>query len=570
MTNTYQCQSKTPKRTDYLMIEALNRDPRIAVMGCGHWGKNLVRNFAELGYLAAVVDPNSDLACKFADEYSVKAMSADEAIASDDIDAIVIAAPAEMHAEIAINALNAGKHVYCEKPLALEEDDANAMIAAAKENKRSLMVGHLLQYHPVFASLRERVQNGDLGRLQYIYSNRMSLGKIRREENVFWSFAPHDLSMVLSLAGEEPERVQATGHNVLHEELYDMAHANIHFKSGLYAHVFTSWLNPFKEQKLVVAGEKGMFVFDDTEVWENKLMFYGHTIEWTNQIPTPNKADGVPVPVEQSEPLKSECQHFADSVKNGTAPLTDGEEGLRVLKVLDAAQMSMEADGYDVYLDEDYEDYELMDEDGYEVYLDDDFEDEEQEFFVHESSYVDDNVEIGEGTKIWHFSHVLGGTKIGQNCNVGQNVVLGANVTIGNGCKIQNNVSVYEGVELADGVFCGPSCVFTNVNTPRAEVNRQGEYLPTKVEKGVTIGANATIVCGNALGAYSFIAAGAVVTQDVKPHALMAGVPAKQLGWVSQAGEILRDDMTCPRTGEQYAVQNDQLVKVSNSEGKAA
>lgn len=184
------------------------------------------------------------------------------------------------------------------------------------------------------------------------------------------------------------------------------------------------------------------------------------------------------------------------------------------------------------------------------------------EYFVHESSYVDDNVEIGAGTKIWHFCHIMSGTKLGENCSLGQNVVAGPDAVIGNGCKIQNNVSLYKGVILEDGVFCGPSMVFTNVTTPRSEVNRRNEYAQTLVRKGATIGANATIVCGNELGQYCFIAAGAVVTKPVKPYAVMAGVPAKQIGWVAHSGEMLRDDMTCPRTGDKYEVKDGNLIRV--------
>jgi UDP-2-acetamido-3-amino-2,3-dideoxy-glucuronate N-acetyltransferase len=181
--------------------------------------------------------------------------------------------------------------------------------------------------------------------------------------------------------------------------------------------------------------------------------------------------------------------------------------------------------------------------------------------FVHESAYVDDPCTIGEGTKIWHFSHILGQVTIGRNCVISQNVMIGPDVTIGDNCKIQNNVSLYKGVALGRGVFCGPSCVFTNVNTPRAEVERKDAFLPTPVEEGVTIGANATIVCGHRLGAYCLIAAGAVVTKDVKPHALMAGVPARQIGWVSHAGERLSDDLICPRTGQVYTLTPEGLLE---------
>ncbi len=185
-----------------------------------------------------------------------------------------------------------------------------------------------------------------------------------------------------------------------------------------------------------------------------------------------------------------------------------------------------------------------------------------QKYFCHESSYIDDNVDIGEGTKIWHFCHILPGTKIGKNCSLGQNVMAGPDVIIGDGCKIQNNVALYKGVILEDGVFCGPSMVFTNVTTPRSEVNRQSEYATTLVRKGVTIGANATIVCGHELGQYCFIAAGAVVTKDVKPHAVMAGVPARQIGWAAHSGEMLGKNLICPRTGDAYEVVDEQLVRI--------
>lgn len=180
--------------------------------------------------------------------------------------------------------------------------------------------------------------------------------------------------------------------------------------------------------------------------------------------------------------------------------------------------------------------------------------------FIHESAYVDQPSEIGEGTKIWHFVHVLPGTRIGRDCVLGQNVMAGPDVTIGDNCRIQNNVSLYRGVTLEDGVFCGPSCVFTNVLTPRAEIERKEEFSATRVGRGATIGANATIVCGNSLGEYCMVAAGAVVTRDVPAYALVAGVPARRIGWVSRAGERLGDDLICPRTGERYALSGETLI----------
>src|SRR5690349_21603900 len=182
---------------------------------------------------------------------------------------------------------------------------------------------------------------------------------------------------------------------------------------------------------------------------------------------------------------------------------------------------------------------------------------------IHISSYVDAGAVVGRGTRIWHFCHILGGVVIGENCSIGQNVMIGPNVKLGNGCKIQNNVSLYDGVELGDDVFCGPSCVFTNVNNPRANVSRKDEFRATPVRRGASIGANATIVCGHSLGEYCFIGAGSVVTKDVPAFALMVGNPARRVGWVSRSGERLGESLVCPRTGERYReMQASQLVLV--------
>ena len=210
------------------------------------------------------------------------------------------------------------------------------------EHDRILMVGHLLQYHPVFVELKRMAANGDLGRINYIYSNRLNLGKIRREENILWSFAPHDISMILSLAGEEPESVVATGGNYLHKRIADVTTTHLTFSSGLQAHVFVSWLHPFKEQKLVVVGDKKMAVFNDTKPWDDKLFLYPHKIRWENNLPVPDKGEPERLDIPQDEPLRLECRHFLDCISAGTQPLTDGKEGLRVLRVLNAAQKSID------------------------------------------------------------------------------------------------------------------------------------------------------------------------------------------------------------------------------------
>jgi acetyltransferase-like isoleucine patch superfamily enzyme len=412
------------------------------------------------------------------------------------------------------------------------------------------MVGHLLQYHPAFLKLKELAREGRLGRLQYLYSNRLNLGRIRREEDILWSFAPHDLSMILSLVGQEPDTVETIGSYYLHERIADVTTTHLRFSGGERAHVFVSWLHPFKEQKLVVIGSDAMAVFDDGEPWERKLVLFPHRINWRDGMPNPLRAEAIAVTLEPGEPLQAECQHFLDCVEVGATPRTDGREGLRILTVLTRASASLKAAAAQQPVK--YQQAKPSASDRF------------PKAKIHESAYVDDDVEIGDHTSIWHFSHVLSRVKIGPDCVIGQNVVIGPDVMIGKHCKIQNNVSIYKGVTLEDGVFCGPSCVFTNVNNPRAEIERKSEFRQTRVKRGSTIGANATIVCGHVLGEYCFIAAGSVVTTDVPAFALMAGVPARRIGWIGRHGERLGPDLVCPATGRRYReIGPDQLEELS-------
>jgi len=312
----------------------------IAVVGCGHWGRNLVRNFSDLGSLFAVCDPNTKVAQQHADQYSVKNFSFSEILHDTSIEGVVLAVPAPLHASMGIEVMNAGKHVYVEKPLAMNNYEAKNMIASAKKNGVQLMVGHLLQYHPVFIALRTLVESGEMGTLQYIYSNRLSFGKIRSEEDVIWSFAPHDISMILSLAGQEPEIVRTESTSILQPDIADSALVHMEFNSGLRAHVSVSWLHPYKEQKLVVVGKKAMASFDDTKPWGEKLALYRHVVQSSETLPSLEKAEVEYVEVLQSEPLKNECQHFMNVVSGDIMPLTNGKEGLGVLNVLSAASLS--------------------------------------------------------------------------------------------------------------------------------------------------------------------------------------------------------------------------------------
>ncbi len=544
------------KKTKKTSKPSSNRVPAIAVIGSGYWGKNLVRNFHQLGALKLICDKNETVLDNFKEQYPDvdTCLALTDVLRRKDVRGVVIATPAETHFTLAREALLAGKHVFVEKPLALTEDEGRQLVQMADERKLTLMVGHILNYHNAVIKLKELIESGELGKIQYLYSNRLNIGKIRAEENILWSFAPHDISVILMLLEETPESVYATGGSYLQQKIPDTTLTTLDFPSGAKAHIFVSWLHPFKEQKLVVVGDKKMAVFDDMS--EEKLFFYPHEIQWVHRIPVASKAEAEVVPIEMDEPLKAECQHFLECITEKRSPKTDGREALRVLEVLRASQESLNQDGCKITLG-------LVKSNESQVRSSSAISQQqapitpslspgEGRYFAHESAIIDEGCEIGKDTKIWHFTHVLSGSRIGEKCNIGQNVVIGPDVTVGNGCKIQNNVSIYKGVTLEDGVFCGPSMVFTNVYNPRAEIRKMDQLRPTLVKRGTTIGANATIICGTTIGRYAFIGAGAVVNEDVPDYALVVGNPAKQKGWMCECGERLDKNLKCTVCGEKF------------------
>lgn len=510
-----------------------DQTPRVALVGFGAWGKNLARNLADLGALAALFDIEAEASDAARAAYpDLAAVDDFETILGDpSLSAVALATPAATHAELARRALMAGKDVFVEKPLSLCVADGKRLVGLARAHGRILMVGHLLRYHPAIVKLKQLIDGGELGRLQYIYSTRLNLGRVRREENILWSFAPHDISVVLALLGEAPDQVQAHAGNYLQRNIADVTVSLLGFPSGAKAHFFVSWLHPFKEQKLIVVGDRKMAVFDDQEP-EHKLALYPHAMEWKNQTPIFHRAAAEPVEIPKAEPLREECRHFLECVVKRARPLTDGEEGLRVLSVLQRCQEAIGLPAVPTLSAQ-----------------------VSRTFTAHPSAFVDEDVEIGAGTGIWHVSHILRGSRIGEDCRIGQNVVIGPNAVVGNGCKIQNNVSVYEGVTLEDGVFCGPSVVFTNVMNPRSEIPRMGELRRTLVKRGATLGANSTIVCGTVIGRYAFVAAGAVVTRDVPDFTLVMGAPAKPKGFVCRCAERIvfaNGAAVCAACGRSY------------------
>ncbi|MEW5975388.1 MAG: Gfo/Idh/MocA family oxidoreductase [Acidobacteriota bacterium] len=519
----------------------------VGLVGAGAWGRNHLRVWSQLGELVGVCETDPRRAALLGQEFpGVQITPVLHGLLSDArVQGLVIATPAETHFRLAKEGLLAGKDIFVEKPLALTVQEGEELVDLARDKGRVLMVGHVLQYHPAVLKLRDMIRNGDFGKINYVYSNRLNFGKIRTEENILWSFAPHDISVMLMLLDEMPIRVASQGGNYLHRTIADVTVSSFQFKSGVNAHIFVSWLHPFKEQKLVVVGEKGMAVFDDVSP-HRKLLVYPHRINWVNRVPVSEKAEATQVDFEAKEPLREECLHFLECMKTRTPPRTDGAEGLRVLQMLTACQNSLEMGGNGIDIPQLIQPASQPD------------------YFLHPSSTVDHPCEIGSGTRIWHYSHIMQDCRIGRNCNIGQNVVVSPGCVLGENVKVQNNVSIYTGVICEDDVFLGPSMVFTNVTNPRSHIVRRGEYKTTLVKRGASIGANATIVCGRTIGRYAFIGAGAVVTRDVADYALVMGNPARQVGWMCQCGVRLRfaDNATqarCDSCHAAYELNHNQV-----------
>ena len=524
----------------------------IGILGCGAWGKNHVRIWSELGHLRVVADTAEARLKDVRTQYPGVETSLDiEAVlAREDISGVVIATPAPTHATLALRALEAGKDVLVEKPMALTIAEGERLVETAQRLNRVLMVGHVLEYHPAVKKLEQLIAAGALGRIRYIYSNRLSMGRIRTEENALWSFAPHDVAIMLRLMGGGPEQVACHGGAYVNHGVADVTMTNLRFPGNVLGHIFVSWLHPFKEHRFVVVGDARMAVFDDTRAWPNKLALYPHRVDWVGgQLPVAHKAEATLQPLEEAEPLRVECEEFAKCIASREPALTDGQSGLDVLRILAAAQDSLEHEGRTVNPS---------------------LKAEPTSYYAHPTSIVEPGAEIGDNTRIWHHSHVRAGAKVGRDSVLGKNVFVAPHVCIGNGVKIQNNVSVYEGVELEDYVFCGPSMVFTNVINPRSEIERKQEFRKTLVKQGATLGANCTIVCGNSIGRYAFVAAGAVVTKNVPDYALVLGVPAQRVGWVCECGEKLQlttDLQRCAACGKAYQeVGPDELSAITDAE----
>ena len=331
----------------------------LAIAGVGDWGRNLLRNFYNLstdGLVLACDKDEKRLAYVRANYPGVETTSRfDDVLRRVDVEAVILATPPASHFEMAMGAIKAGKDVFVEKPLVLAVADGEQLVAAAEKAGRVVMVGHIMVYHPATIYLKKQIDDGVLGKVYYLYASRVNLGKVRDIENALWSFAPHDISIILYLLGKDPVRVTSTGSAYLQPGIEDVVFTTLHFEDGTMAHIHVSWLDPHKDRRLVVVGSKKMAVFDDGEASE-KVRLYDKGVdarqayETYGEYLTIRTGDILIPQIKSGEPLALECRHFLDCIEKREKPRSDGAEGLRVLRVLDAAQKSLQAGGAPINL----------------------------------------------------------------------------------------------------------------------------------------------------------------------------------------------------------------------------
>jgi UDP-2-acetamido-3-amino-2,3-dideoxy-glucuronate N-acetyltransferase len=510
------------------------------VVGGGRWGKNHIRTLHEMGCLAAYVESHEGTRVALAKQWpAARAYAAIQDALADDYDGFTVATPAETHFPIASAILGRGKPVLVEKPLALTAKDARALGALAAEKRASLMVGHVMLFHPAVQKIAALIKGGKIGKLEYLYSNRLNLGTVRTEENILWSFAPHDISIFQMIIGSQPTEVISRGGVFLRPGIHDSTMTVLSYPNNIVGHIFVSWLHPFKEHRLVAIGSKGMLSFEDSSE-KKEILFYEKGIDWVQGEPKKREGPTESIAYDKKQPLDAEMEYFVDHLDK-PVEIAGKENAIEVLDILERATESL-----------------LGRQEKKTA------EPPKLPYYVHPSAIVDEGCTIGKGTKIWHFAHIQKNAKIGEGCSFGQNVNVGPNVVIGNQVKVQNNVSIYEGVTLEDYVFCGPSMVFTNVLTPRSKYPQPSAsaYSKTLIKEGASLGANCTVVCNHTVGRHAMIAAGAVVTKDVPDYALMAGVPARRIGWICECGQRLSEanDPACPKCQRKYVIE-DRLLR---------
>ncbi|MFT5171736.1 MAG: UDP-2-acetamido-3-amino-2,3-dideoxy-glucuronate N-acetyltransferase [Candidatus Marinamargulisbacteria bacterium] len=524
---------------------------KICVIGAGRWGKNHIRTLNGLSLLGGVIESHEDSRNRIREAYpDVRLFNSISDAGAMDFDAYTIATPAPTHFKLASELLSAGKHCLVEKPITLDSEEAEKLTAIASANKCILTTGHLLLFHPAFKKMKSLIDEGKLGKLQYMYSNRLNLGTVRTEENSLWSFAPHDISLFQYFTQHKPINISSNGGAFLQPHIHDTSMTVLYYPENIVGHIFVSWLHPFKEHRFVLIGTKGMLMYEDSSP-NKELRFYQKGVDFINGEPIKRDGPTEVISYAETQPLEEEMKFFVEAIKNNQPDnIIDGNKGVEVLKILESADRSIQNYGAPQQLQ---------------------LKRDNAPYYAHPTAIIAPTASIADDTKIWQYSSVQPGASLGKSCRIGQNVNIGPNVIVGNFCKIQNNVSVYEGVELEDYVFCGPSMVFTNIKAPRSKYPQAASkfYLKTKVKEGASIGANATIVCGTTIGKHALIGAGAVVTKDVPDYAVIIGNPGKNAGWISEGGQLLdfekEEEIFCEKSKLWYRQIDEEIVTSSVS-----
>ncbi len=529
--------------------------PTLAVIGSGSRGPKLARHFAALGALKLICDRTAPPLPLPRERYPDVEICFDlpEVMAREDITGVAIATPADMQSTIAAQALCAGKHVFAQAPLALNNTQARELIQLAHKKKLTLMVGHRHHDHPGAKQLIKLIRSGDLGRIEYIHAEHLDSSRRVARQNVVQSHGVQDLSLILALAGEPPGNVFATGACDRRNPIADIATVHMTFSGGVQGHLFVSRRHPFKKCKVTVVGRSQTAVLDDLQPWRDKLLIYPHLAE--DNTCRAKTVAGQPYRLtgHHEAPAAHACRRFLQCMTTGKQPVNAGAEDFQVVKILNIVEKNLNAGTgresvQPIGSTTSSTEINIL---------------KKEAPSVHPTAVLAQDCQIGTDTKIQPFAHILSGSQIGRNCKIAQNVQVGPDVRVGENCTIQDNVAVYRGVTLEDNVFCGPSMVFTSIYNPRAEICKLSEVRPTLVRHGATLGANCTIVCGNTIGRYALVGAGSVVNRDIADHAIVVGNPAKQIGWACHCGEKLTGELRCPVCNGKYKRCENGLAKAA-------
>lgn len=502
----------------------------IGVIGCGYWGPNLIRNLKETSEanLDLICDIDGSKLIAMKKKYPSIRITQDykQLLNDPSMDAVVIALPVSKHYEIAKEALLKNKHVLVEKPLTASVKEAEDLVRIAKEKNLILMVDHTFEYSPAITKVKQIIESRELGDIYYIKTEWLNLGLLQPNVNVVWDLATHIISIIHYITGLNPISVNATAKGCIRKEIQEISQAHIKYSNNLSAYLTVSWLEPKKTRQMTIVGSKKMLIYDLTNE-EEPVKIYDKGInviqEATDIRPSKMEyrfGDIYSPHIKNTEPLNVMCSHFIECIKNKTKPLSDGESGLKVVKVLEAMEKSINENGREIVLNQDSTD----------------FKKNFMNFQPKKENYSEstNGVKMAENVKIFQPNLTnLYGCEIGENTKVGAFVEIQKNAKIGKNCKISSHSFVCEGVKIEDNVFIGHGVIFINDKYPQSTTNgklqteQDWKVIPTLVKKGASIGSNATILCGVTIGENSIVGAGSVVTKDVLPNTVVAGNPAR-------------------------------------------